>query len=107
VREICNNSVTLSKDQRIMGIKDGEEVQAKGIRNIFNKIKQKNSQISPKSCPFRYRKLSCQQKDLTKIIPLQWHFIINTTSTENREKILKAVREKKKNKYDIQVKPSK
>jgi hypothetical protein len=30
---------------RIMGIKEGEEVQAKGICNIFNKIMTKNSQI--------------------------------------------------------------
>jgi hypothetical protein len=30
---------------RIMGIEEGEEVQAKRMHNIFNKIKQKISQI--------------------------------------------------------------
>jgi archaeosine-15-forming tRNA-guanine transglycosylase len=30
---------------RIMGIEEGEEVQAKGIRNIFNKIITENFQI--------------------------------------------------------------
>jgi hypothetical protein len=41
---------------RMMGIKEGEEVQANEICNIFNKIIQKISQILRKSCPFRYRK---------------------------------------------------
>jgi hypothetical protein len=31
---------------RIMGIEEGEEVQAKGMHYIFNKIIFKNSQIS-------------------------------------------------------------
>jgi hypothetical protein len=30
---------------RIMGIEEGEEVQAKGMRNILNKIITENSQI--------------------------------------------------------------
>jgi hypothetical protein len=55
-----------------MGIKEGEEVQAKGICNIFNKIiAEKISQILRKIFPFRYRKLAGHQTDLTKIEPLQ------------------------------------
>jgi oligoribonuclease NrnB/cAMP/cGMP phosphodiesterase (DHH superfamily) len=41
---------------RIMSIEEGEEVQAKGISNIFNKIITENFQNLIKICPFRYRK---------------------------------------------------
>jgi hypothetical protein len=47
-----------------MGIEEGEEVQAKGIHNIFNK---KISQIYRKVCPFRYRKPPGHQTNVTKI----------------------------------------
>jgi predicted transcriptional regulator len=40
----------------IMGIEEGEEVQAKGMHNIFNKIIRKISQTWRKLCPFKYRK---------------------------------------------------
>jgi hypothetical protein len=49
---------------RIMDIKEGEEEQAKGIRNIFNKI---ITEHFPKICPFRYRKPPGHQTDLAKI----------------------------------------
>jgi hypothetical protein len=52
-----------------MGIEEREEVQAKGICNIFNKIIQKISQISGKFCPFKCRKPWGHQIDLTKIEP--------------------------------------
>jgi hypothetical protein len=51
---------------RIMGIEE-EEVQAKGIHNIFNKIIQKTSQIYRKLYPLRYRKPLGHHTDLTKI----------------------------------------
>jgi chromosome segregation ATPase len=40
---------------RIMGIEE-EEVQTKGIHNIFTKIIRENFPISRKFCPFTYRK---------------------------------------------------
>jgi hypothetical protein len=49
----------------IMGI-EVEEVQAKEIHDIFNKIITKIFQILRKFCPFRYRKPPRQQTDLTK-----------------------------------------
>jgi hypothetical protein len=52
---------------RIMGIEEGEEVQEKGMCNIVNKIITKISQIQRKLCPYRYRKPSELQTDLTKI----------------------------------------
>jgi hypothetical protein len=46
VKRIGKDSPTPSKDQTlrfgIMGIEEGEEVQAKGICNIFNKIIKEN-----------------------------------------------------------------
>jgi hypothetical protein len=57
---------------RIMCIEE-EEGQAKGIRNIFNKIKQKMSQISRKFCPFRYRKPPGHQIVLIKITMTYYH----------------------------------
>jgi chromosome segregation ATPase len=55
---------------RIMGIEGGEEVQAKRMCNMFNKIKQKISQILRKFCPFRYKKPPGHQTDMTKIEPV-------------------------------------
>jgi hypothetical protein len=51
-----------------MSIEEGEEVQAKGIHNIF-KIITENFQISGKICPLRYREPPGHQTDLTKIEP--------------------------------------
>jgi phosphatidate phosphatase PAH1 len=51
---------------RIMGIEEGEEVQAKGIHNIFNKIITENFPNLRKLCRFRYRKPPEHQTDLTK-----------------------------------------
>jgi hypothetical protein len=53
-----------------MGTEEGEEVQVKSIRNIFNKIIAKLSQMSRKRCPFRYRKPPKHQTDMTKIEPI-------------------------------------
>jgi hypothetical protein len=46
-----------------MGIEEGEQAQAKGIHNIFNKIITENFPI----CPFREKKPPGHQTDLTKI----------------------------------------
>jgi phage terminase Nu1 subunit (DNA packaging protein) len=58
------------KRQNLQIIKEGEEVQAKAVRNITNKIIAEISQILRKSCPFRYRKPPEHQADLTKIEPI-------------------------------------
>jgi hypothetical protein len=52
---------------RIIGIEEGEEVQAKGISNIVNKIITENFPNLEKTMPIQYRKLPGQQIDLTKI----------------------------------------
>jgi hypothetical protein len=53
---------------RIMGIEE-EEVQAKGICTIFDKIIENFPNPKKKFFPVRYRKLPEHQIDLTKIEP--------------------------------------
>jgi hypothetical protein len=50
-----------------MGIEEGEEVQAKGICNIFNKIITENFPYLEKTMPIQVQEASRNQTDLTKI----------------------------------------
>jgi hypothetical protein len=77
-----------------MGI-EGEEVQAKGIRNIFNKIITENFPNLEKAMPIQVQETSRIPNRLDQNSTSPWHIIIKTTSTEKRERILKAVQEKK------------
>jgi hypothetical protein len=82
-----------------MGIEEGEEVQAKGMCNIFNKIITENFPNLEKSIPIQMQEASRtpNRPDQNRTTP--WHIIIKTTSTETRERILKAVKEKKQITY--------
>jgi hypothetical protein len=82
---------------RIMGIEEGEEVQAKGICNIVNKIITENFPNLEKTMPIQVQETSRTPNRLDQNRTTPQHIIIKTTSTENRERILKAVREKKTN----------
>jgi hypothetical protein len=84
---------------RIMGIKEGEEVQAKGMCNIFNKIITENFPNLEKCIPIEMQEASRtpNRSDQNRTTPQ--HIIIKTRSTETRERILKAVREKKQITY--------
>jgi hypothetical protein len=81
-----------------MGIEEGEEVQAKGIHNIFNKIITENFPNLEKVMPIQVQEASRTPNRLDQNRTSSQHIIIKTTSTENRERILKRVREKKTNK---------
>jgi hypothetical protein len=80
---------------RLMGTEQGEEVQAKGMHNMFNKIMIENFPNVEKSMPIQVQEASRtpNRPDQNRTTPR--HIIIKTTSTETRERILKAVREKK------------
>jgi hypothetical protein len=52
---------------RIMGIEEREEVQAKGMCNIFNKIIIENFPNLEKSIPYRCKRPPEHQTDQTKI----------------------------------------
>jgi hypothetical protein len=79
-----------------MGIEEGEEVQTKGIGNIFNKIITENFPNLEKSMPNQIQKASKtpNRLDQNRTTPL---YVITKTSTETRERLLKAVRERKNN----------
>jgi hypothetical protein len=81
----------------IMDIEEGEEVQAKGIHNIVNKIITENFQNLKKKLHIQVEKASRTQNrlDQNRTTP----FIIKTSSTKNRERILMAIREKKQITY--------
>jgi hypothetical protein len=84
---------------RIMGIKEGEEVQAKGMCNIFNKIITEYFPNLQKSIPIQIKEAyrTPNRPDQNRSTPQ--HIIINTTNTETQERMLKAVREKKQKTY--------
>jgi hypothetical protein len=79
---------------RIMGIEE-EEVQAKGIHNISNKIITENFPNLEKAMPIQVQEDSRTPNRLDQNRTTPRHIIIKTTSTEYRERILRAVREKK------------
>jgi hypothetical protein len=84
---------------RIMGIEEGEEVQAKGMSNIFNKIITENFPNVEKTMPIQVQEASRtpNRPDQNRSTPQ--HIIIKTPNTKTRERILKAAREKKQITY--------
>jgi hypothetical protein len=82
-----------------MGI-EGEEVLAKGIQNIFNKIIMEKFPNLEKVMPIQVQEASRTQNRLDQNRTSPPHIFIKTTSTENRERILKVVREKKQITYN-------
>jgi chromosome segregation ATPase len=73
---------------RIMGV-EGEEVQAKGICNIFNETITKNFPNLKKVLPIHIQEAYRTTNRLNQNRTSPWQIIIKTTSTENRERILK------------------
>jgi predicted transcriptional regulator len=81
---------------QIMGIEEGEEVQAKGIHNKFNKVRAENFTNLKKELSIHVQEASRtpNRPDQNRTSPQ--HFIIKTAITETRERILKAVTYKSK-----------
>jgi chromosome segregation ATPase len=67
---------------RIMGIEKEEEVQAKGIHNIFNKIITENFPNLEKTMPIQVQESSRTPNRLDQNRTTPRHIIIKTTSTE-------------------------
>jgi hypothetical protein len=76
-----------------MSIKE-EEVQAKGIHIMFNKIITDNFPNLNKVLPIQVQEASRTPNRHDQNKTFQWHNIIKTTSTGNRKGISKAEREK-------------
>jgi hypothetical protein len=66
------------------------------IYNIFNKIIVGNFPNLEKTTPIQVQKTSRTPNSLDQNRNTPCHIIIKTISTENRERILKAIREKNK-----------
>jgi chromosome segregation ATPase len=80
---------------QIMSIEEGEEVQAKEICNIFNKIVAENFPNFEKELSIQVQEASRTPKRLDRNRASPCHIIAKTASMENRESVLNAVREKK------------
>jgi chromosome segregation ATPase len=83
---------------RIIGIEE-EEVQAKGICNIFNEVITDNFPNLEKTMLIQVQEASRTPNLLDQNRTTPQHIIIKTTSKENRETILRDVREKKQITY--------
>jgi hypothetical protein len=81
---------------RITGIEKEEEVQAKGMHNIFNKIITENFPNLEKTMPIQIQGASRTPNTLDQNGTIPQH-IIKTTSRETIQRILMAVRGKKAN----------
>jgi chromosome segregation ATPase len=86
---------------RIMGIEEGEEVQAKGIHNIFNKIITKFFPNLEKTMPIQVWEASRTPNRLEQKRTSPQHIMIKTANTENREGIWKVIKEKKQITYKV------
>jgi hypothetical protein len=80
-----------------MGIKEGYcyLMQAKGMCNIFKKIITENFPNLEKEVSIQVQEASRTPNRLDQNRTSPQHIIIKTASTENRERILKVVREEK------------
>jgi hypothetical protein len=72
-------------NQRIIGIKEGEKVQAKGIHNIFNKIITENFPNLEKAISIQVQETSRTPTRLDQNRTTPRNIIIKTTRTENIE----------------------
>jgi hypothetical protein len=81
------------------GVKEGEEIQTKGIDNLINRLIAENFLTLRKREPPRCKHLVEHQTVRTKKETPPRHIIINTLITQNKERILKAAKEKRKVTY--------
>jgi hypothetical protein len=80
----------------IMGIEEGEEIQTRGIDNLFNRIVENFLSLNKERIiqvheTFRTPSHQDQKRNTSR------HIIIKTLSTQNKERILKVTKEKKAN----------
>jgi hypothetical protein len=84
---------------RIVSIEEGEEIQAKGLHNIFNTIITKNFPNLEKDLSIQVQKASRTPNRLEQKRTSPQNINIKTIITENTETILEAEREKKQITY--------
>jgi hypothetical protein len=78
---------------RIIGIEESKDSQVKGPVDIFNKIIKENFPILKKGMPMNIQEAYRTPNRLDQKINSSCHIIIKTPNAQNKERILKAVRE--------------
>jgi shikimate kinase len=79
---------------RIIGVDENEDFQLKGPANIFNKIIKENFPNLNKERPMDIQEVYRTRNRLYQKRNSSLHIIIRTTNALNKDRILKAVREK-------------
>jgi hypothetical protein len=79
---------------RIIGVDENEDFQLKGPANIFNKIIEENFPNLKKEMPMNIKEAHRSPNRLEQKINSSQHIIIRTTNALNKDRVLKAVREK-------------
>ncbi|CRH55777.1 exonuclease III [Chlamydia trachomatis] len=79
---------------RIIGVDENEDFQLKGPANIFNKIIEENFPNIKKEIPMNIQEAYRTPNRLDQKRNSSRHIIIRTTNALNKDRILKAVREK-------------
>ena len=79
---------------RIIGIEESEDSQLKGPVNIFNKIIEENFPNLKKEIPIDIQEAYRTPNRLDQKRNTSRHIIVKTPNAQNKERILKAVREK-------------
>jgi hypothetical protein len=78
----------------IIGVEDSENSQLKGPVNIFNKIIEENFPNLKKEMPMNAQEAYRTPNRLDQKRNSSHHIIVKTPNAQNKERILKAVREK-------------
>ena len=79
---------------RIIGVDENEDCQLKGPANTFNKIIEENFPNLKKEMPMNIREACRTPNGLDQKRNSAQHIIIRTANALNKDRILKAVREK-------------
>uniref|UniRef100_A0ABK0LEB8 Nucleic acid binding protein n=1 Tax=Rattus norvegicus TaxID=10116 RepID=A0ABK0LEB8_RAT len=79
---------------RIIGVEESEDSQIKGPVNIFNRIIEENFPNLKKRIPIGIQKAYRTPNGLDQKRNTSHHIIVKTPNAQNKERILKAVREK-------------
>ena len=79
---------------RIIGIEENEESQFKGPENVFNKIIEENFPSLKKDMTIKKQEAFRTPNKWDQKRKYSHHIIIKTLNAQNKERILKAAREK-------------
>jgi hypothetical protein len=94
-----NEKKKKTQNLRIVGVDENEDFQLKGPANSFNKIIEENFPNLKNDMPMNIKEAYRIPNRLDQKRNSSRHIVIRTTNALNKERILKAVREKGQVKY--------